>query len=786
MDYDKTKDEFSRVWKDSKKISESYLSMSEIYTPDYMKCGRFMDNVDFNENVVVVAPHGGAIAVAPISPSSLGFSNPQITLYDSGYHMICEVSPKYQRRLNSFYLTADEMLVCVHQDSTVCIYNQRAQLIVQQKVVTNEKDVIINFVAFWETGFFIATYGGGVYAVEDFGHLKISKFADTSGFELKSGVAVGPRIDENGAHMDICLYAAGSHNGEESIVLIERDSQPCAQSFPRTIYSMQFSANHSFALIQCEESILLYSADFSQAYMELEIPDYRIHNACWCGDNFVAAKVANEQDEQSLVVMGLSQDTIRWTFPTGFFASTEADGLRILTKDKIYYLEELAGAPLEFVKPKGVSNGLSLLSTMADRRSSATTDPIETLGDRLPQAVDECLEAVHFFRDVTIRKQLLGVVARAHHNLRSFNSASFSKAIMNVRLSEFLAKEPYFMPMTFAQLSKLRWDRLITRLCNRFLHLHAYKIAEYLNERTEPIYVHWAHSLVRTNLPPEDIIARLKKNNTNIDYVDLATVAHSLNNEELARALLKENLVKSHCVPLHIKMGLWGEAIEAAVESNDTSLVLFVFEEAQKVYLQSPENMATFREYLSKHPIALDTWFSMNPEDPERAKMLINGGRIREGINVMFEAALQEGGNLDAVIARAKEVRDSHGQNAAERFRNIKQFLASIEHTDWAELTPYEIFEKCLQDESINIKKAASALGIDSSEFYWRDVNLYIKTPTPRLLGNIVSGEDEDMMNVVSYFCDIGQIRLARNVVANAPERIKGQLSSLFESIVGT
>ena len=87
-----------------------------------------------------------------------------------------------------------------------------------------------------------------------------------------------------------------------------------------------------------------------------------------------------------------------------------------------------------------------------------------------------------------------------------------------------------------------------------------------------------------------------------IDLIDIASYAFDVDNTTVATKLLEINESKSRSVPLTIKRDEYmDQALAAAVNSYDTSLMLFAFDEAKKQEKEDDGKLRQLRGLRTVH-----------------------------------------------------------------------------------------------------------------------------------------------------------------------------------------
>ena len=114
----------------------------------------------------------------------------------------------------------------------------------------------------------------------------------------------------------------------------------------------------------------------------------------------------------------------------------------------------------------------------------------------VPTAIEECLQASEFFLDFRVKQKLLNTCIVSKSSLSSDDQKQFSekykRILQNTAVSKCLAEtKDIHIILTANQLDELisekNGKRILLRLCNRFQHRLATKIASYIGEKTDII-----------------------------------------------------------------------------------------------------------------------------------------------------------------------------------------------------------------------------------------------------------------------------------------------------------
>ena len=321
------------------------------------------------------------------------------------------------------------------------------------------------------------------------------------------------------------------------------------------------------------------------------------------------------------------------------------------------------------------------------------------------------------------------------------------------------------MPLTEAQLRHLGYPNLLLRLCNRYQHLHASRICEYVSEKSEVILTHWAHCLVRSHGTIEEILEKLSAS-TNVDYVELATCAFDLAEAELdpeaseqrrqlALALLKKNKVQSRSVPLLIRRNQWAEAVESAVNSNDSSLILYVLKTATE---RCQDDIV--KQCITNHVLALEAWLKLHPLESNKAELLEKTGLLRDSLYFRF----QNGEDLTILKEKAKAEKDPLDLDVFERKQSVLDACKSLE-VDFTEgVTPYSLYDMALErgDQKL-IKTVAKQLKLGNDEILQRKMGYSLKIGDAQyLLDAAREAKERDVLEAAMKLAETGHEQEAR------------------------
>jgi hypothetical protein len=188
--------------------------------------------------------------------------------------------------------------------------------------------------------------------------------------------------------------------------------------------------------------------------------------------------------------------------------------------------------------------------------------------------------------EVHWQKRLLKAASFGKSVLDIYNSDDFVDMCDTLRVLNAVRYYEVGIPLSFEQYHRLTPESLIRRLLNRHEYLLALKIAGYLKLPSDRIYVHWASAKVRVGAEDDDTICRLVVDRLagkpGISFEEIGRAAYHEGRVRLATELLNHEPRAGRQVPLLLDMEEDELALDKAIESGDTDLILFVLLQLKK------------------------------------------------------------------------------------------------------------------------------------------------------------------------------------------------------------
>lgn len=737
-------------------LNKTTFASESLIRPPLPSNNIFAKNINFEYDTIRAAPHGGSLAV--LHSSFTQNLTKTITIYDPllNFHRNIIISESIQ----DFYFTADEMIVVVFNKPSIGVYDQRGKLIINKDLSEQQEFILTS--AFWENGIMIATFAGNVYLVYDFSKLIITKFANNEDYipNITSALVLPPK---EGEHGPILWGVMPTTKSDLTKLVFVQKNRVKAIDYDDQIINTEYSSDFSMVMVLTPTSVDICDEYFRSTLAKISLPNCNIYRACWCGSSTVLLTTSD-----GLKMVGQSENAISYAIPSSCFAIKEIDGARVVTSTQITYIREVSGVPLQFIQNKTESPSLKLFNIVSHQKDFATSDPLESLRNVMDKAINGLLDAATFFRNPTFVKKLLYIVMRYKDECNNYNSERYQNVLTYNRIISQLNEKPSNMPLTVKQLLEIGNERLLIRLCNRYLHFLAFRVSDYLNVGSELVSSHWAHCLIFSRASNDEIMIKLNKIDSAIDRVELAASSFDLaersddaafksQKENLAIRLLKTVPSKSRTVPLLIQRNEWSEAVEAAVESNDSSLLAFVLKSATEQHQDS-----LVRDCITKHLIALDGWLKMHPDEPQKAELLEKSGLLRDSLFLRFK----EGQNIEQLAQKAKESNDALDLDYFTQIATLRNACNQfgVDYDD--SLTAYDIFDKIIEkgDQSIT-KQAAKLLKLQSDEIITRKIHVAEKTGNNELIQDAAKeASQHDLYYAFLNLLDDGKLDLAMTI----------------------
>ncbi|CAG9993459.1 unnamed protein product [Clonostachys byssicola] len=382
----------------------------------------------------------------------------------------------------------------------------------------------------------------------------------------------------------------------------------------------------------------------------------------WCGSDAIIAW------EDEVHVIGSGEASISYIYDsTRVHIVSEYDGARLVTNDFCEFLERVAKETQEVFGNASDSSPASILLDAVgqlEMESPKADDYIQLIRPNLTEAVDTCVNAAGREFEVYWQKRLLKAASFGKSVLDIYNSDDFVDMCETLRVLNAVRFFEVGLPLSFEQFHRLTPERLVRRLLNRHEYLLALKVAGYLKLPTNNIYVHWASSKVRIGAEDDETICRLIVDRLNgkpgVSFEEIARAAYHEGRGRLATELLNHEPRGGRQVPLLLDMEEDELALDKAIESGDTDLILSVV-----VQLKKKLPLAGFFDVISARPTAaalVESSASLQGDHALLKDLYYQDDRRVDSANVFIRESLKQPSARtasDKLALAAKQLSDS-------------------------------------------------------------------------------------------------------------------------------
>ena len=322
-----------------------------------------------------------------------------------------------------------------------------------------------------------------------------------------------------------------------------------------------------------------------------------------------------------------------------------------------------------------------------EKNSPKADDNIQLIGNNLIDAVSSCIEAAGHEFSIRWQSQLLKAAAFGKSILDLYDSDEFVSMTENVRLLNAVRTPEIGMPLSYDEFLALNPERLIHRLLARKMYIEALKISAFLRLPTDRIYVHWASQKVRRSAEDEDTICERVVQKLNgkrgVSYEEIAQAASDEGRQRLATRLLDYEPRAGRQVPLLLNMEEDTLALNKAIESGDTDLILHVL-----LQMKGRLPLARFFRTINSRPVATALVESTAlDQDVELLKDLYyQDDRRVDGANLLLTDALgqaefrQKISKLKSAVTLVKDAKD--GTFESKNIEDLQRLLTLQDQLD--------------------------------------------------------------------------------------------------------
>ncbi|KAI8966780.1 vacuolar protein sorting-associated protein 16 [Daldinia sp. FL1419] len=575
------------------KVGDRFYRKTQLYT------AIFDQDLDLDNYIVAGAPYGGAVAICRDDTKIVSYqpsksSKPSIDIYSCAGKLLKSISWD-KGSIKGLGWSEDEKLLVVSYDGTVrCYYNLQGDF-TQFSLGREAEDFGVHSCRFYDSGMVALLTNNILISVSSYDEPRPKPLASPPEGEVYAWAIISPSFTLSRS-VEVLLSIG------RTVYVV--DKTDCEDRFldigPFSHVSV--SPNGKFAaLYGTDGKAHVITADFQSRLSEHDsrsqlTPKYLE----WCGNDAV---VIAWEDEVNVV--GPNNAAASFVYEGRVHVIADHDGVRLITNDVCDFLQKVPDVTDEVFRLGSESPASVLLDAVEqlENQSPKADDNIQLIRPNLVEAVDTCVAAAGHEFNVHWQKQLLKAASFGKSVLDIYNSDDFVDMCETLRVINAVRYYEIGLPLSYEQYQRLTPEGLIQRLINRHEYLLALRIAGYLRLPTDRIFVHWASAKVRIGTEDEETICRMVveklSGKPGISFEAIARAAYDEGRGRLATELLNHEPRAGRQVPLLLSMEEDEIALDKAIESGDSDLILFVL-----LQLKKKLPLASFFRVINARPTA--------------------------------------------------------------------------------------------------------------------------------------------------------------------------------------
>ncbi|KAI1082357.1 vacuolar protein sorting-associated protein 16 [Whalleya microplaca] len=575
------------------RVGDRFYRKTQLYT------AIFDQDLDLDNYIVAGAPYGGAVALHHDETKIVSFrptktSKPSIDIYSCAGKLLKSIAWD-KGSIKGLGWSEDEKLLVVSYDGTVrCYYNLQGDF-TQFSLGREAEDFGVQSCRFYDHGMVALLSNNALISVSSYDEPRPKALVLPPEGEVHAWTIISPSFTLSRS-VEVLLSIG------KTIYVV--DAIDCEDRFldigPFT--HVNVSPNGKFAaLYTADGKAHVITADFQSRLSEHDsrsqlTPRY----LQWCGNDAV---VIAWEDEVNVV--GPNNAVASYVYEGRVHVLPDHDGVRLITNDVCDFLQKVPDVTDEVFRYGTESPASVLLDAVEqlENQSPKADDNIQLIRPNLVEAVDTCVAAAGHEFNIHWQKQLLKAASFGKSVLDIYNSDDFVDMCETLRVINAVRYYEIGLPLSYEQYQRLTPEGLIQRLINRHEYLLALRIAGYLRLPTDRIYVHWASAKVRIGAEDDDSICRLVverlAGKPGISFEAIARAAYDEGRGRLATELLNHEPRAGRQVPLLLSMEEDEIALDKAIESGDSDLMLFVL-----LHMKKKLPLASFFRVINARPAA--------------------------------------------------------------------------------------------------------------------------------------------------------------------------------------
>ncbi|KHJ32046.1 putative vacuolar protein sorting-associated protein [Erysiphe necator] len=624
---------------DWEKVGDKYYRKIQLYT------SIFDQDLELEYYILTGCPYGGAIALYRDESKLQNFRGAQLSTSNVD---IYSCAGKLIRRINwdkgtikGLGWSEDEKLIIVTSDGTVRCYDNFQGDFTQFTLGNGSDEYGVASCRFYGTGFVALLCNNNLISITQYKEPRPKILAVPPLGEVHSWTLIPPNYPLSRS-VEVLL------NIRQTLITV--DTTECEDHMLDLgpFVHISVSPNGKFvALYTTKGNIHVITSDFQSRLSEhnskYTIPPIDMQ---WCGNDAI---VMAWEDEVHIV--GPNNVMAKYDYDSRVHFIAELDGVRLITNDVCDFIQKVPEVTDEVFRFDTESPASILLDAVEqlEKKSPKVDNNIQIIRPNLVQAVDTCVKAAGFEFNTSLQKKLLKAASFGKSVLDIYNSDDFVDMCETLRVLNAVRFYEIGLPLSYEQYLRLTPEKLVMRLVNRHEYLLAVRIASYLRLPTDRIYVHWASEKVRLSSDDDETIRRLivekLGNKRGISFVEVSRAAYDEGRGRLATELLNHEPRAGKQVSLLLSMEEDETALDKAIESGDSDLILYVL-----LHLKKKLPLASFCRVINNRPVATSiVESSALDDDLELLKDLYyQDDRPVDGANVFVREALKQPNNRTA------------------------------------------------------------------------------------------------------------------------------------------
>lgn len=559
-------------------------------------------DIDLSSYIVASAPYGGAIALTRDFSKLTEYKGPEsrqtsIFIYSGSGSLIHKIPWDNGSIKGMGWSESEHLLVISDSGNARCYYDFEGNFTQFSLGKAAEMTGVVEC-QFHKVGFVAMLKNHRFVSVSRYDEPNPKLLAEVSdlGSDNFHGWALVPPEYSLGQHFEVLI-------GYKKTLLVLDTAEVRDKLLEEGPFiKMAVSPNSEFtALFTLTGRLWVISSDFQRKLSEHDTKSKEApKQLVWCGNDAVAVVW---EDEINLI--GPLGDSLLLLFDSPVHVFPEINGMRTLTNEKHDFFTKVPDLVVDIFKIGSTSPAAILRDCVdqLDRRSPKADENLSLISDKLPEAVDACIQAAGYEFEPYWQKKLLRAASFGKSAIELYNSDSFVQMCEYLRVLNTVRQFDVGILLDYIQLVHLTPKRLIDRLLIRRMHALTFKCAEYLNLPNEHIYVHWACTKIKKSDQDDETLCNditvALKNVPGIRYEEIARTAYNEGRTSLAITLLQLEKRPDKQVPLLLDMQELELALEAAIKSYDVNLIVYTL-----ITLQRKLSLAVFFRIINNKPVA--------------------------------------------------------------------------------------------------------------------------------------------------------------------------------------